>query len=1778
MADEVYFSLKEIIGQRQWPLADLAPEVTEHIWVSNTWFDAATQTGHIGVLLEQDVSLRIPGIDHVSISLGSAVGVTEFVLSASFNPFSIGVRIPVVLHVNAEVLRPIKPGTLKEPDLEAKTLNIPLAAVDLGITATGEPRLSIVGTVQLPRCMIGTSGVIIEGGGLAWLAAGDPAPQGAVDPPPGFTGLYISNLSVQLPEFSQGVARVTLRDCYLGTGGFSGNISLEDAALAWHETQKTYTGLAAGELFGFKAGLRKIEIKFERNVLTRGTILAEMFLPYLDKRIGLELSLSANGDFGVALAGPQTTNPDTGVSMTGALMTVEKAGVMRLKLISLGFVRSGDDAMLVLSGSVRPLFPGMEWPEMGVKQMALHVDGRFDLGGGWIELPQQKGAKLKGFPLEVRKIGFGTEDGKRWVGFSGGLKLVDGLPIGGSVEGLKLRWDPNDPAQFDIELKGVELALNIPDVLKLKGKVAFFDEQGKQWFQGSAKVDLIALNCSLDAQVLVGRTPTYSFFYIFLEAGLPAGIPLFQTGLAIYGLGGLFGYNVRPDRHEGETWYEGWYKRLPEGPTDASKWTNEEHRLVFGATLTIGTLPDNGTSVNARVLVIVMVPGPLVLIEGKANLITDRKAIRNSEPMFKALAVIDGEAGTFLLNVEPHVVYPRTPAASKGSVLDLSGMAEAFFDFNHSDRWYLNVGVKEPREKRIRAKLLRLFNANAYFMLNSQRLALGAYVGIDERFTYGPVSLRYGVWFETDAELVFRPLQLTADAGLHGRAEIKVFGVGLGVELDAIAHVTTPKPFEFTAELRAKADLPWPLPDPEVRIPFAIRDPQPPVMTVPLQTVDLISLKGPEFWDTGTETESPLVPLDGKPAVVFAKSVDDVAGIGGNRRAVGSERVGGSVFSYRLESIRLQKQVRGEWVVAAESPSTGTSTPPLRGMWVPMSAQGDAPPVTKLVLGVRSPFDGHQGVLSNSAAEEFAERYSGYPGHFHTRDFDGLGLEQVVFGNLSTPFALDGLLYDTGILWANAGTQGVRVVDKANPQIALAGSPWPHRQALWLPARTGPQVSNPGGDPAPAPTGRRALRITFPAALLPAGGVLEQVRLQLTTFGSLGSVLAYDDNGNQLASQAFRGAVTPYTEPRHPEVILTAPGIRHVDIFGDATALFAVRFLVVGGSSQAGVTNAENRQRTEQQWSGEELLLEPGTTYRLQVTTSVDVVRDSPDTPLPQELDAGRLVPAALPAPTTAGNAQRYSFVQDVHFCTQGPPGFVEQEIDRNVAAQKATLPEGTGAPKPAASLARSLTSYVARTLPADGGERVYRSYDLFVHFNEPYIRRMYAGFGARTLALSLTDRNGAPVRERTGGTVNAPQWTDATLTSRWLKERDPVLTRAEQQWANLLQDSEWLSLSPDDVPRNDVLCVSASGPAMQPRMTYLATLSAQPDTGMVDRDLYRFSFTTSRFASFADHMHSFSGRVWDSGQGRASPLAALGAAQSAALEAAAERGAVEDFSTIARLFDLGERPLPDKVEITVLRDAAKRWGFLVESPEPIDRARTQATLQWKAQPAEPAVHRGTIRLRDARFGDRATTDYGAEWVELLVTETTDLDGCALQHLQAAGGADEYQTLYAFSGTRFAHAGTIVRVHAGATPATPPADDGIVHVYAAASPAQAGWLLHAAGDTLRIRDRQGAISSIQGVLPQWADQDARWVWNAEGTRAFVFTKPKAVGCSIFFVAQLPAWLQQLLQSIVVQPPLSAATGSYRILWSYALDAPGLPPLSRGGQQVAEEAILQFTLL
>src|SRR5690606_12877420 len=148
----------------------------------------------------------------------------------------------------------------------------------------------------------------------------------------------------------------------------------------------------------------------------------------------------------------------------------------------------------------------VEWPTFRVQELSIDSEGHVRLAGGWLDLREQNVISLGGFQFEISRIGFGTtEEGRRWIGFSGGLKLVDGITAGASVEGLRIAWDPEDPADWSLTLSGVGVEFEVPGAVYFKGYVAMTEPApGVTRFDGQITLDITAIGLQIEAQLVVG--------------------------------------------------------------------------------------------------------------------------------------------------------------------------------------------------------------------------------------------------------------------------------------------------------------------------------------------------------------------------------------------------------------------------------------------------------------------------------------------------------------------------------------------------------------------------------------------------------------------------------------------------------------------------------------------------------------------------------------------------------------------------------------------------------------------------------------------------------------------------------------------------------------------------------------------------------------------------------------------------------------------------------------------------------------------------------------------------------------------------------------------------------------------------------------------------------------------------------------------------------------------------------------------------------------------------
>ena len=525
---------------------------------------------------------------------------------------------------------------------------------------------------------------------------------------------------------------------------------------------------------------------------------------------------------------------------------------------------------------------------------------------------------------------------------------------------------------FKLKIGGVYLQFEIKNVLTFDGSVYFIDEDEPEYikeFRGGVDLNLIPVNLGVDAQFITGKTSDYNYFYIAIGLDLPVGIPLGPPVLGLYGLAGLYGHNMSLDYQKLVD-----YDDVAQRPdlTDVGNWFNQKDAMAFGAGLTVGTLPDVKFTVKAKVLFVILIPGPVLLIEGHAGMLS-----LGENYLMRVLAVLDPTAGTFLMNISASYQFPE----ASGELLNVAGAAEAYFSAADPSSWHLYLGENKPESKRIRADILNFFKAQTYLMVDNKGLLMGAWIGYGLDKKYGILRVVLEAWMGGELGLSTMPFQAKGSVTLAGNAELSASIVSLGISVEANVKVEAPKPLYIFASLQVQ--LKTPLGKPKATIKLKWEKTGEPPFSVPLSpSLGIEHRKVTKNWDvpkysrylvdddglySGTEMSAalpkvPVVPPDVYLVLNFDKPVIDTGLVGANPSIITNyESVGDYEFKYQLKSVTLQYRDAwnenvddGAWENYVPENSQGDYS--LTGYWQAIPSTNEIVN-TKLVLNATTPFE-----------------------------------------------------------------------------------------------------------------------------------------------------------------------------------------------------------------------------------------------------------------------------------------------------------------------------------------------------------------------------------------------------------------------------------------------------------------------------------------------------------------------------------------------------------------------------------------------------------------------------------------------------------------------------------------------------------------------------------------------------------------------------------------------------------------------------------------------------
>jgi len=280
--------------------------------------------------------------------------------------------------------------------------------------------------------------------------------------------------------------------------------------------------------------------------------------------------------------------------------------------------------------------------------------------------------------LRVASARVGT--GSAWVEVDLELALDLGVV---KISKATVRASFKSANNIEVELRGLEVEIDVPGTLRGKGRLAVAPDGG---LRTAMSVDVIPAGVAVGAALALKD----NFFLLQLETRFSTPIPLFSTGLGIFGFSGLFvangERNLPPPGGSIADRELAWFALNPE-----NKYRPAPGKWAFGLGTIVGTLPDQGFMFNAKGMLAVEVPDLEVVlgIDGQF-LRKPGKPTQKGDPVeggatfrLKGMVVVNDDFVS--LGVKGDYKYRK--------LLKIHIPLEGFFPFSGDQGFFLRVGT-----------------------------------------------------------------------------------------------------------------------------------------------------------------------------------------------------------------------------------------------------------------------------------------------------------------------------------------------------------------------------------------------------------------------------------------------------------------------------------------------------------------------------------------------------------------------------------------------------------------------------------------------------------------------------------------------------------------------------------------------------------------------------------------------------------------------------------------------------------------------------------------------------------------------------------------------------------------------------------------------------------------------------------------------------------------------------------------------------------------------------
>lgn len=638
--------------------------------------------------------------------------------------------------------------------------------------------------------------------------------------PADFVGFFAENVTIELPKgfANSSTASTTFikgHNLLIGTGGISGTIGLDSP-----------NGIIHQKLGNVDIFLNSVFMKFHQNAIVDCIIKGGLIVPGFKDSLGnpaqidIDVLIKNDGDFRI-----------TAKEKDGILIRLPNVLDIVLKSVSVG--QLDDRFFLEISGTVTMTFsiPALTFDRpiaFEMKKMIIWEDGKIEIIGGSIILPQALTLKIGPVKLSITAISMGSyERGGRpykYFGFDGGVNVNPG-GVDVRASGVKVYYSTDNlPLDIFVRVEGIAIDLIIPGsksadeaTVLISGFLQMKEPDstnpnsnaGTEYAGGvSFKLPKAGIGGSAAMRI----NPSIPNFIVDTELSISVPIPLGNTSLGIYGFRGLIGLRYVADRAypplglaPDASWYEYYKKKVAlsykEG-INIDKF-NPRNGFAIGAGITLGTLTDSGKAFSAKLFLLLSLPDAL-LLQGQAAIMAERVDLSPNDPPFSVLIAITKQSVEAAFGV--NYKLPQ----DTGAIVDVNALIEMGFFFQDSSAWYINVGRDQPESKRVTARILTLFDAWTYLMLSASGIRAGAGAKWDFVRNFGPVGLEAHAYIDVQGRISFKPKQIGGAIQLGGSVALKVFKFKLGLSIAASLAAEAPKPFIVTGSVTVHLDLPKP--------------------------------------------------------------------------------------------------------------------------------------------------------------------------------------------------------------------------------------------------------------------------------------------------------------------------------------------------------------------------------------------------------------------------------------------------------------------------------------------------------------------------------------------------------------------------------------------------------------------------------------------------------------------------------------------------------------------------------------------------------------------------------------------------------------------------------------------------------------------------------------------------------------------------------------------------------------------------------------------------------